>query len=238
MSLGAHAVRACAHVLAALLLPALVLAVDALVRRGRIPGVLALGVLLAGIPGNISEASHLAREQKNLTEGLRHTMLSIAREPLAARVPSALRPEPNFSGYVTLAWLRAGISSGRIPQTRTPTAAEQSTLNLRLSLMELDRASGFACRRLDRPMVLTLQKGESIGVGGTIHVVLLATADTPASTAVTFGSALLNRSTMHTLVDVAGPLSIQIAPAALDVPAPLVIQVSPQISSLCPQPRT
>lgn len=225
-------------VLVALLIPALVLAVDALVRPGRLFGSLALVVLLAGVPGNIADASRVARDQRLLTAGLRHTMLSIAREPLAAKLPPALRPEPDVSGDVTLAWLRAGVSSGRIPKTRASTPAEESTNRLRLSLMELNHASGLPCRRLGRPTALTLRDGESIGVGGTVHIVLMSTATAPASAALTFGTALLNRSLVHTLVAVAGPLVIQIIPAPLEVPAPLLTQAdkaSKQTTSLCRQ---
>jgi len=78
-----------------------------------------------------------------------------------------------------------------------------------------------------------------VGVGGTVHVVLLSTATAPASSAVTFGTALLNRSIVHTLVAVAGPLVIHMIPAPLEVPAPLLTQAdraSKQITLLCRQP--
>jgi hypothetical protein len=228
------------YILAALLLPALVLAVDALIQNGRVVGVFALVVLFAGVPGNIVEASRVAHERKTYAAGLRSTMLSIARDPLAERVPGALRPEPNVSGDVSLAWLRRGITSGRIPKLRAPSPVEESNNRLRLSLMELDRASGFACRRLDRPTVLRLGNGESVGIGGTVYVALLSTEAAPASEDVAFGSALLNQSPTHTLVAVAGPIVIRMTPLsrvdAASIVVPLLPPASKQITSLCQQP--
>ncbi len=238
--LGASAAQSSRYeyILAALFLPALVFAVDALMQNGRVLGVLALAVLLAGVPGNIVEASRVAREQKALTAGVRSTMLLIARDPLAAHVPAALRPEPNVSTNVTLAWLRRGISSGRIPKLGAPTPVEESTDRLRLSLMELDRASGFPCRRLDRPTVLRLANGESVGIDGTVDIALLSTATAPASDDVAFGVALLNPSPAHTLVAVAGPVVIRMTPVSRVDAGKLIVPVpaaSRQITSLCRQ---
>ena len=205
-------------IVAALLLPALALAVDAILRESRAWGVVALAVLVAGIPGNIAVASRVAHDEEALTRGLRHTLLSVPRDPLAANVPPALRPDPNFSRLVTLGWLRAGVRSGRVPPTRSSNPREISANRLRLSLMELDHASGFPCHPLRQPIVVRLAQGDSVGIRGSVAVTLLATPTAPESPPLPFGYALINQSVAHTLVAVAGPLAILIRPAtALEV---------------------
>jgi hypothetical protein len=204
------------HILAALLLPALTFAVDILARKGRMIGVLAIAVLLAGVPGNVIEASRLARGERSLTAGLRTTLLSVARDPLSAKDPPMLRPEPNVAGMVTLRWLRLGIASGRVPEPPALTPAQQRTNALRLSLMELDTAHGAHCRPLDRPTGLRLRNAQLLGIRGTVVVTLDASARAPRSQPVAFGTGLLNPSRSHTLVDVAGSLVLEVAPGGND----------------------
>jgi hypothetical protein len=226
-------------ILAALVLPALVFAVDALMQESRVLGAIALAILVLGIPGNIVEASRVAREQKSLSAGDRSIMASVAGEPLAARVPGTLRPEPNFAGEVTLAWLRRAMHAGRTPKERTPSLVEASTDRLRLSLMELDHSNSFPCRRLGRPTVVQLAKGESIGIGGTVDIALLPTNTAPASNQVAFGTTPVDPSPTHTLMAVVGPLFVRMTPTSPVDAGTLIIPDSPiaqLFSSVCQQP--
>ena len=78
--------------------------------------------------------------------------------------------------------------------------------------MELDQRSGLACRPLTAPVVLHLEPHDRIGIVGKTLVVLVGTG--PARSApVPFGVGLLNSSLAHTLVVVAGPLTLRIGPA-------------------------
>ena len=203
------------HIVAALVLPAIAVSVDAFARRSRMLGVVALAALLVGVPGNIGKAhdyvdNFLVRSQSPY----RQMMLSVARSSLATEVPASLRPEPGLAPSVSLKWLRAGIASGRIPTPPRPsTPVERRTNELRLSLMELDQASSLPCHTLVAPTVRTLAVGERIGLVGTVLVVLLATDTRPSSVGVAFGNALLNPTRVHTLVAVAGPLTVRIAPS-------------------------
>src|SRR5207248_655554 len=108
------------HITVALLLPALAVAADALVRRWRgfVPVVLAL--FLIGIPGNIAtidnnffSSAYFANYQQMVR--------SLPRMALAARVPADVRPDLVNGPWITVGWLLEGARSGRIPATRAPT---------------------------------------------------------------------------------------------------------------------
>jgi len=200
------------HILAALVLPSIAVALDALLRRARLVGIVAIAALLVGIPGNVAQANDYARRQRPVDDATRHLMLSIARTPLARRVPAGLRPDPNRAPTLTLGWLLQGVASGRVPATRPSTATETLTNRLRLSLLELDQPSGLACRPLTAPVVVHLDKGERFGIVGKTLVILVD--DTAARSApVPFGVGLLNPSLAHTLDVVTGPLTVHIGPA-------------------------
>jgi hypothetical protein len=197
------------HILAALLLPALAVAAQALARRSRLLGGLALVALLVGVPGNISDASSFARASKARSANTRRMMLTIPRMALASKVPPSLRPDPNTAADVTVGWLRAGVASGRIPappRSKTP----MLTNILRLSLMELDRASGYPCRPLRAPLVLRLKSGDALGVEGQVSVSQLF--GRTRSSPLPLGRWFPNPAPAHTLVAVAGPLTIRIVP--------------------------
>src|SRR5207245_1092417 len=106
-------------------------------------------------------------------DATRRIMLSVPRAPLAREVPAELRPEPNRAPTVTLGWLRAGVASGRVPTTRSPSPVDAATDRLRLSLMELDDRREAACPPLSVPVTLDLVEGDRVGIGGRVTVALL-----------------------------------------------------------------
>jgi len=200
------------HILAALVLPAIAVAIDALRRRWRALGILAAAILLLGIPGNVAQARDFAQRQRPVDDATRRTLLSIARAPLAHDVPKTLRPDPNRAPTLTLGWLLSGVASGRVPRTRPPTPTESLTNRLRLSLLELDQRSGFPCRPLTAPVVLHLRMNERFGIVGKTLLILVDGPST-RSAPVPFGIGLLNSSLGHTVDVVSGPLTIRIGPA-------------------------
>ncbi len=199
------------HILAALTLPALAVAIDALFSRWRAAGAIALAVLLVGIPGNVASARDFARRQRTIDDATRQTMLSIARVPLARDVPAPLRPDPNRAPTLAIGWLLDGVHEGQIPSARASTPREASTNRLRLSLEELDRRSGFPCRSLPAAVDLRLVKGDTFGIVGRVLAISL---DPPRSAPVSFGVGLLNPSLAHTLIVTAGPLRVRLVPGA------------------------
>jgi hypothetical protein len=209
---GSNAARAgrYLHVTAALLLPALAVAIDALWTRWRVAGAVAFAVLLIGVPGNVGDARDYANRQRLIDDATRRIMLTVPRAPEAEAAPDELRPEPNRAPTVTLGWLRAGVASGRIPRGADPTAREAATNRLRLSVMELDERAERTCPALRAPVDLELDEGQRIGIGGRV-VVVLRDGRRAVSNPVGFGLGMLNPSLAHTLVATA-PVSIRVAP--------------------------
>ena len=74
--------------------------------------------------------------------------------------------------------------------------------------MELDRASGNPCLTLLAPRVLNLQKGDAFGVEGSVAVSQVF--GRARSSPLALGRRFLNAAADHTLVDVAGPLTIRV----------------------------
>ncbi len=205
------------HIVAALALPAIAVAVDALLRWRRVLGVLALAVLLVGVPANVVKAKDyldgpLVRSQR----AYRQMILSIPREQLAAKVPPTLRPDPGYAPTVTLRWLREGVAQGRLPKPHALGPVDERSNELRLSLMEVNGSTGYKCRRLGAPLDHTMARGDKIGIIGNVAVVLRAGTGGPSSAPVSFGSGLLNQSFVNTLVAVEGPLTLRIFPRGRD----------------------
>ena len=202
------------HILGALVIPAIAVAIDAIIRYSKTFGRLALAALLVGIPGNVAYARDRARSDEATARATRQVMLSVPAMPLALHVPRALRPEPNLASQVTLGWLLDGVASGRIPTTRPAGATRLLTDRLRLSLMELDRPSDHPCRALVSRTVVRLDTGEEVGLGrGNLFVQLVS--GRAHSTLVSFGHALGNPGREHTLVAIRGPLALIFIPGLI-----------------------
>ncbi len=196
------------HIAVALLLPALAVAADALVRRWRgfVPIVLAL--FLIGIPGNIATIDDNFLNSTYFTN-YQQMVRSLPRMALAGRVPTDVRPDLVNGPWITVGWLLEGARSGRIPAPRAPTTSERATNRLRLSLDQLDEGSGSQCAALREPIVRHLELNGSIVVRGTVQVQLVDDTTGKPSRPITMGVSFLSGAGQHTLKDVAGPLTVQ-----------------------------
>ena len=148
------------YILAALLLPALAVAVDAVIRRWRLLTPLVLGVLLVATVKNATDFGSppfntaYFRDQKQL-------VLSMARAPAASRVPAYVRPNPWF----TIGWLRGAAADGDVPKPGPVTPALARRIEFQLSIAQLDdRFSMAACRTYPRGAVLQPTRGERVGI--------------------------------------------------------------------------
>jgi hypothetical protein len=192
------------YIVAALLMPPLAVAADALARRTRMLVPVMIVLLLVGIPGNLSKTT----DRFQPASRYRQMMLSVARSPWATLVPRSLRPEPNLAPAVTIGWLLDGIRSGRVPKPPPSTPRDRMTYALQIGLEELDRGDGRKCGILRGPTDRTLRPGESLVVRGSVAVALLTAARRPLSDFVAFGG----RRSSHTLLAVVRPLSLRIVP--------------------------
>ena len=157
-------------IVVALVLPAVGVAADVIMKRWRaaIPVVIAL--LLVGIPGNVTAFARSTRDAVSADHepGLREMILSLPRVPAAREVPPDVVPYPDgFTYLVTIGWLRAGAASGRIPKPRQISPEQQAMDTLRLSFLQSSARprSTDVCASLQRPIPFHLETGEHIVVG-------------------------------------------------------------------------
>ena len=213
--LGAHfaASSRYLHIIAALLLPSLAVAADALARRRRALGIAAIVVFLVGVPGNVADIGRNVgpaaryREQRRVIGALPRHM------KLAERVPGSLQPDAHVrSRGDRLAGCSPARDRGRSRGSGRPTPRQRATDTLRLSLEQLDGTSGSTCVPLTAPAVRRLALGESFGLRGAIVVQSIPIRRGVRSQPLVFGTSLLATAKTHTLRDVTGPLELRIAP--------------------------
>ncbi len=197
------------HVAVALLLPALAVAADALIRwwRGFVPVVLVLFII--GIPGNIATIGDNFHGSAYFAS-YEQMVRSLPRESLADQVPRDVRPELADGPWITVGWLLEGARSGRIPAASGLTPRDRATNRLRLSLDQLNGGSGSQCAAVREPVVRRLEAGESIVIRGTLRIQLVDDETGSLSAPVVMGVTFLAGAGDHTLKDVAGPLTIKI----------------------------
>ncbi len=150
---------------AAMVLPALAVAFDALARRWRFLLPIGIVLLLVGIPSNLREVAVAQRPLDSLYSKTRLTILTLPRDALAAQTPRSLRPEQLTARYVTIGWLLDGVRQGRIPKPPFTIQDVVSSANFRLSFLQTDGpAPVTGCFTFAKPMLLTLRKGEVLGI--------------------------------------------------------------------------
>lgn len=201
------------YVTAGLLLPAVAVAADALVRVRAWLAVPVVALLLAGLPGNISDARNFAEPIYDHT-AYRRMMETLPRMPLAADVPRTLQPDPNQAPGVTVAWLLDVARDGKLSSPGALTPREVATNTLRLSLWQTrERPDPEAsCRSFAGHFAtLALRHGQSFVVRGTVGAQLLGPVP---SAFVRFGVTLFAGIGPHRLTDVGGDLRLQIGPVS------------------------
>jgi hypothetical protein len=201
------------HIVAALLMPALAVAADAIVRRRRELLVVALALFVVGVPANLGQTTKSFPPHQYFAS-YEQMVRSLPRLRLARAVPRTVRPELVNAPWMTLGWLRDGAGSGRVPgPSRAATPLEQRTNRLRLSLEQLDAPSARNCANVPAPVVRTVAKGDSLVVGGAFQVQLLDRESGLASAPVLFGASFLGGGGDHRLLAVSGPLTLRLIPA-------------------------
>lgn len=158
----------------ALGLPALILAADAVWRRWRPLGAVAIALLVVGIPGNLAAVSEV-EVRTALTQRSRDLILALPRVPAGVTAPDDLRPGPEW--YVgpdlTMGWLRAGVAEGWLPDPGPIAPSVLAEATFRLSLYQTDGAEPpTACPSLEAgPVVLALEAGDAFAIdGGSVRV--------------------------------------------------------------------
>ncbi len=132
------------YVVAALALPAMGVAVEAIVQRRRQLLIPLCVLFLLGVPGNIRTFVDYTNSApvRSQTE-YRRMLLGSAHLAIAAEDPPEVRPDhvpPKQPDRVTIGWLRSGVASGRVPALAHLSAAEIAMDTLRLSLVPAEHS--------------------------------------------------------------------------------------------------
>jgi len=149
------------YTIAALVLPALAITVDAVIMRWRLLAPVILGVLLVATVKNATDfnsapfTSAYFREQKQL-------VLSMSRADIATRVPGYVRPNP----WYTIGWLHQAAVDGEVPRPGPVSPALARHIRYLLSVAQIDgRPPDQECRTFSNGTTLQPRRGARFGFG-------------------------------------------------------------------------
>jgi hypothetical protein len=165
------------YIFAALTIPALAMAADAVARRWRVLAPLVLVLLLVGVPGNVDALIEERRTDASFFFANRRLMLTLPRVPIADEVPRSVRPEQRIAKRVTLGWLLEEVASGRIPEPDSISSVDAATATLYVALNQKpDLLRTKTCSNATTPVEVQLSPFQSIGIHGVVRVVYTTTA--------------------------------------------------------------
>jgi hypothetical protein len=159
------------YLTAAMTLPALAVAADAITRRWRAAVPVVVAALLVGIPGNLEVAGH----RPALFLGAPKLIAALPRSPLARKVPRTSRPDLAGANEVTIGWLLDGLADGRVPSAGSVSAVTAASATILLAIQQSASPSPRSrCRTLARPANRTpLKTGDVIHIKGQVFVALV-----------------------------------------------------------------
>ena len=160
------------YVMAALLLPALALALSTIAELRPIWGVpVAAAVFLIAVPGNVRTVVHETDASGPVIQSVKQGLVGIASLPVATELPrDALVPARYFSG-ATVGWLVAAKDAGRLPEVTPLSPAEANALTQELVLQGVPRpASTEGCEVLHHAVERRLGQQTRVisSPGGTV----------------------------------------------------------------------
>jgi hypothetical protein len=149
------------YISAAMAVPALAFAANAVGRRWRALGAVVLLLPILGVPGNL-HAFNDFREGRRLPNSARSQLLLAPRLPMAAQLPRSTEPSAFLAPGVTLGWLIEGVHSHRVPAPPPTTPQDRATLTLQLALVLTSSTHAPPCSTVAGPVRRVLQSGESV----------------------------------------------------------------------------
>ncbi len=177
------------HVEAALMLPAFALAADAIIQRWRLLTPVILAALVVGVPGNFIVLVNHTDQTNSQAEAYRKFILTLPRLPVARRLPPSTHPDSLYDPWLTIGWLRAGVSSGRIPSPGPVPATDTASWTLLIALQPARQHANGSCASLRLPVTVHLVPGSTITTDATVGITYIPNRG-PRSAAVPFGSPL------------------------------------------------
>jgi hypothetical protein len=178
------------YIAAALMLPAIGLAADAIVKRFPMSLPVVLLVLLAGVPANIDRFDNDPVFNSAYYDRERQTLLGIAHSPLIDSADAWIRPEPeSFKGPdLDVGWLRQARADGRVPDPGPidPAISAQFPLRLALAQHEIEGTAPLEfCETHPWPLDLSLRRGDAVRIYSDVFVAQLLNGE-PSSSPVVF----------------------------------------------------
>jgi hypothetical protein len=193
-------------VVVALMLPAIALAAQYVIRRWRRAAIVVVAVLVVGVPGNVDKLVHYTNRSP-IVQARRPYILAAPRLPIARRLP----PSVTLAPFLTLGWLVDSLPSGRLPKPGPRSAAANARETLDLTLGVSDTPQTERCRTLRAPTTRVFATGDRITLRqGSVQILAVgapATASKPL--------------TPSTVVVLAGPLRVRITPGSTGSPVVL-----------------
>ena len=165
---------------AALILPALALAIDVLARRWKV-ATLALALVLIAVPWNVSALSHGL--PKGYFDGLEAWVATAPTYPGIAKVPAWVEPNQTILGTpdLTVGWLRQAAADHKLPAPQQLKGLAAADLPLQLGVAQRGGPSPrLTCRTYTKPLVLNPPVG-TVWRMATPVAIQLAHNDRPAS---------------------------------------------------------
>jgi hypothetical protein len=166
---GAHSARSSRymHIGVALALPALAVAIDALCRRWRTVGVVAIASLVVAIPWNATHFGDQAGFGSAYMNSRKRVLTNIVRLPEAREVPRDVRPIPDvFVGPdLTIGFLLDAESSGKLSVPKSPLSPDLTEqLRIGLGVGQWPDGTPTDCIRRSGPMIVRPERGAVFGI--------------------------------------------------------------------------
>jgi hypothetical protein len=197
------------HVGLALMLPAMTVAVDAVVRRWRALLVPACALFLVGVPANLDRVRTL---QEQPLEGRKRDVLLLASSDVQAQLSRGFRPFDGAERNISIGWLRDGRASGRIPEPDAPVdEQDEADVVAMITIREPVERPDARCRPVRGTVERTVTRGDRIRFRGPV-VVRVRPPGGPSST-----PRELRSGPIAVVVVGYGPADVTIRPSATGV---------------------
>lgn len=125
------------YVIVALVLPALALAADAIVRRWRWAAALLAAMTLLAVAGNLRTMFELRDDELEAFERSRTVILTIPRIPIAHDVPGRQQVDPPTSPALRVGWLVDAARDGSIPAPADSSPVALASAHLQVALVQV-----------------------------------------------------------------------------------------------------
>ncbi len=193
------------YMTAAMVLPTLAIAADAIARQWRILTIPVLALLVAGVPGNLHQL-------QIYTEQMEHSCARYASsfsKRLGSRSPGTFRGRcaVHFTG-LSLGWLIDSLPSGRIPSPGPLTQTEIADQTLALVLRNAKLPTTANCHPLVHVQRRVMPAFDRMTLEtGTATITYFPPSGAPSSP-----TPFQSTNTSRTIVATSGPLNVEITP--------------------------